>query len=144
MSTLWRLIAKMKFSLALLVEEYFILLTMVRPWKEIDSGLTSLNIYSLYLDSDGQIFAGTNNGVFRSKESTTLTIPERFDLKQNYPNPFNEITFIPYDLSDSVFVELEILNILGQKIETLISQQQKAGEYKVEWQPANVSSGVYI
>jgi len=79
------------------------------------------------------------------------TLPLQFSLSQNYPNPLNPKTTIEYQISLSggirggfPFVQLEIFNILGQKVATLVSEKQPAGRYKVEWDATKFASGVYI
>jgi hypothetical protein len=67
-----------------------------------------------------------------------------FNLKQNYPNPFNPKTVINYQLPITSTVELGIYNILGQKVATLVSGKQQAGNYQVEWDATNFASGVYM
>ncbi len=71
-------------------------------------------------------------------------IPEKYALYQNHPNPFNTTTTIRYDLSEPTDVELSIFNLLGQKIVSLISMRQSAGIYSIEFDAANLSSGVYF
>jgi hypothetical protein len=76
-------------------------------------------------------------------------LPLTFDLKQNYPNPFNPSTVISYQIPGNEFVTLEVYNMLGQKVKTLINQNQEAGYYSVEWDGRNnfgnpVSSGIYL
>lgn len=70
--------------------------------------------------------------------------PEKFCLHQNYPNPFNPSTKIIYDLPDESRVNLKILNVLGQVVETLIDQTQDAGYMIVDWIPGNIASGLYF
>jgi len=77
------------------------------------------------------------------------TIPGQFHLAQNFPNPFNPETVIPYQLAVGAEVDLEVYNILGQRINKLFSGIQKAGEYKFIWDGRNalgrkMASGVYI
>ncbi len=75
-----------------------------------------------------------------------------FVLKQNYPNPFNPTTTISYSLkgpllgqlSVAIRVELSIYNYLGQKVATLISRHQSAGEHKVDWDASGLPSGLYF
>jgi len=61
-----------------------------------------------------------------------------------YPNPFNARTTISYTLSEQAEVTLEIYDILGRRVETLVSQTQPAGLYQTTWNAGNVSSGAYF
>lgn len=70
--------------------------------------------------------------------------PEGFVLHQNYPNPFNPKTVISYQLTALSNVELSVFNALGQKIRTLVDEQQGAGSYAVDFQAANLPSGTYF
>jgi methionine-rich copper-binding protein CopC len=71
-------------------------------------------------------------------------LPAEFRLEQNYPNPFNPVTKIKFAIAAGEKVKLEIFNITGQKITTLLDRKLKAGEYEVEWNAGNVASGVYF
>ena len=71
-------------------------------------------------------------------------IPSDYALQQNYPNPFNPITVIPYQLPKSSFITLEVYNIAGQLIETLVNERRNAGYYTVQWVASKVGSGVYL
>jgi hypothetical protein len=70
--------------------------------------------------------------------------PSQYSLSQNFPNPFNPTTVISYELPMTSEVELSIHNLLGQKVATLITGNQKAGSYQVEWDATDFSSGVYF
>lgn len=77
------------------------------------------------------------------------TLPDEFNLAQNYPNPFNPDTEIRFFLSKSSFVNLEIFNMRGQKIKTLISKSFSAGAFSANWDGTDdfgesVRSGVYM
>lgn len=71
-------------------------------------------------------------------------LPDGFSLSQNYPNPFNPTTKINFSLGQASNVKLNIYNILGQKVATLINQQLKAGSHTVDFNASNLSSGVYF
>lgn len=75
--------------------------------------------------------------------------PQSFSLSQNYPNPFNAGTSLTYQLSEPAQVSIKVLNILGQHVRTLVSQQQPAGVYRINWDAAAdngmaISSGIYL
>ena len=67
-----------------------------------------------------------------------------FNLKQNYPNPFNPSTKIEFTISSGGFVSLDIFNVVGEKVSTLISEEKPQGEYQIVFDSKNnLSSGVY-
>ena len=86
----------------------------------------------------------TDNRVNKIKILKGSLIPKEFVLYQNYPNPFNPVTKIKYGIPKKARVELIIYNVLGEKVTTLVNQQQDAGYYLVEWNGNNISSGVYL
>ncbi len=84
--------------------------------------------------------------VSNEENSTEMT---HFELRQNYPNPFNPVTTISYSLDKRSYVEVEIYNLKGQKINTLVSQNQSEGNHSIKWDGKDlsnhtVSSGVYF
>ena len=85
-------------------------------------------------------------GIFEPSTS----IPGSFILSQNYPNPFNPITEILYELPRASRVTLDVYNVLGQKVNTLVKDKlQEIGTYRVSWDAtdnrgAMVTSGVYF
>ncbi len=72
------------------------------------------------------------------------SLPGEFSLVQNHPNPFNATTTIKYSLPEESNVTIEIYDILGRKIETLISGIQPAGWHSVVWNAENQPSGIYF
>jgi hypothetical protein len=70
--------------------------------------------------------------------------PGDFSLSQNYPNPFNPSTLISYQLTVSSDVILQVFNVLGTEIATLINEYKSAGKYEVEFNAASLPSGVYL
>ncbi|RPI04881.1 MAG: T9SS C-terminal target domain-containing protein [Ignavibacteriae bacterium] len=89
-------------------------------WKFVDLGLTTTAVNS------------------------SSQIPGRFALEQNYPNPFNPTTQINYEIPASSFVTLRIVNILGQTVQTLVSEKQEAGSHPVTFDASRLASGVYF
>jgi hypothetical protein len=76
-------------------------------------------------------------------------LPTTYTLSQNYPNPFNPSTSICFGLPEAAEVRLEVFNLLGQRVVTLLNQQMEAGNHTAEWDSQNelgqaVSSGVYF
>jgi hypothetical protein len=78
----------------------------------------------------------------RSDEPSS--IPSDFALLSNYPNPFNAQTVIQYQLPVSSDVRLEVYNLLGNKVATLVDGEQQAGYRSVTWDASEVSSGIYF
>ena len=70
--------------------------------------------------------------------------PESFSLSQNYPNPFNPVTHIEYQLGKNTSVALKIYDITGREVAVLINKYQQKGNYKIEFDGRNYSSGIYI
>jgi hypothetical protein len=70
--------------------------------------------------------------------------PHDFALRQNRPNPFNPSTEIQYSLAVGADVKLEIYNLTGQCVATLVDQHQLAGPHTAIWTADNVASGVYL
>ncbi len=71
-------------------------------------------------------------------------IPDDFKLYQNFPNPFNPETQIWFDLPRESHVVITIFNILGQRIETILDTELKAGYHKILWNAAKLPSGIYF
>ncbi len=71
-------------------------------------------------------------------------LPEKFELAQNYPNPFNPSTSIKYALPERSYVKLEIINLVGEVVETLVSANMASGIHEIKWNASNFASGVYI
>jgi Secretion system C-terminal sorting domain/HYDIN/CFA65/VesB-like, Ig-like domain/Nidogen-like len=74
-------------------------------------------------------------------------IPETTELQSCYPNPFNPTTIIPFKLSNSEHVTLEVINVLGQRVAVLVNEKLNAGSYQITWNSrdlASLTSGTYF
>jgi hypothetical protein len=97
------------------------------------------------------LFSRPNNFVYvgpTTVELPVMTVTD-FNLGQNYPNPFNPGTSITYDLPKQIDVKLEIFDLLGRHVRTLVEQTQPAGRYAITWDGRNeqgqpVASGTFL
>lgn len=104
-----------------------------------DSRALGMNIYAGMI-----VYDVTGTG-----DDDPPTLPAEFTLQQNYPNPFNPTTHISFALPQAADVTLEIFNVLGQRVRTLLSKPMAAGSYTVTWDGTSaggspVASGVYL
>ena len=95
-----------------------------------------------------RLVAGNPDFVEKNTNGIPLMAME-FELRQNYPNPFNPSTFIYYTIGHSGNVQLEVFNVLGQKVRMLRNELQQIGSYTIEWDGKDeagelVASGVYF
>lgn len=68
----------------------------------------------------------------------------KFELQQNYPNPFNPSTSISYQVPVKNNVTLKIYDVIGNEVAVLVNGEKPAGTYRVNWNAANMPSGVYM
>jgi hypothetical protein len=95
-----------------------------------------------------RLLAGTKDFVERYSAGANL-FPTEYKLAQNYPNPFNPTTTIQYAVPQTGPVKLEIFNVLGQRVKTLVDENQSVSNYTVIWDSKNdhgivMPSGVYF
>jgi hypothetical protein len=74
----------------------------------------------------------------------TVEFNSSFKLHQNYPNPFNPTTNISFNVEEAGFGSLRIYDVLGNLVETIFSKRLTEGEYSIEYDANNLSSGVYF
>lgn len=105
-----------------------------------------------------RIFANVENAVIEITDSSGHSVdyissisehvnslnPNSYKLYQNYPNPFNPVTNISYELRITSYVKLKIFDVNGKEILTLVNEKQNGGDYKVEWDASECSSGIYF
>ena len=116
-----------------------------------DSLKFKYSAYSIGINETGNVFFGSGNGyilgnvsVSGIKNDNRIKIPGNFSLKQNYPNPFNPSTTIEYSIPGNSPVQLKVYNPLGKEVSILVNRYQPAGNYKIEFDAAKLSSGVYF
>ncbi len=76
-------------------------------------------------------------------EEIAGSIPVQYRLAQNYPNPFNPSTTVRYSVPEQSQVKIEIFNMLGQRVTTLVNETHNTGNYEVTWH-ASGASGTYM
>ncbi len=87
-------------------------------------------------------FTANNDYVLLNKDKTI--IPNEIVLYQNYPNPFNPSTIISYSLHQSDFVKVMVYDVLGREVAILVNKEQSSGNYKINFNATNLSSGIYF
>ena len=125
-------------------------------WKTftIKDGLASNDVRDIAVNSKGEVWCATKSGVSKFvKEPAKVILAQtqipHFLAVSSYPNPFNMETNIKIILPQSEFVRVDIYDILGKKIKTLVQNQLSAGPNLLKWDGKNdrgvsVTSGVYI
>jgi hypothetical protein len=99
--------------------------------------------------TEGYIYVGAFGSLLILQFSPTgvsddwSEIPAAFSVAQNHPNPFNSSTVIHYFLPEPSFVSLDVYDILGQRVKTLVSSFQEAGTHQALWDAEGMSSGPY-
>lgn len=92
----------------------------------------------------GCIISGTRYGTILTGAVPVEEINQSFRLSQNFPNPFNPSTWITFSIPSSQHVYLEILDLLGRRITTIVDGVYPAGEQTVEWTSHQAATGVYL
>lgn len=117
----------------------------------IDSASNAVSLYENHGNNP-------NTGVINSQPlsppinitNTTVSVAERrgipaqFAMDQNYPNPFNPSTSIDFALPRQEHVTLDVFNVLGQKVATLVNETRAAGYYTERFEGARLASGIYF
>ncbi len=127
---------------------------LVEGWVRLNSGKPVAGAQVLLFDltdlRSAPVSAVTDEtGYFALALGGSLALPEQFDLGPNYPNPFNPSTVIPYQLPTPMQVRLEVFNILGQRVATLVDGERPAGFHTAHWDATDaagraVAAGVYL
>ncbi len=139
-------------------EEWLVSLLDNETGKTID--LIKERSYTFFYGTKGKISSNSPKGKMSvTQKSSSLStrfslqistpeietsIPKRVYLNQNYPNPFNPVTIIEYGISETSTVKLEIFDVIGRRISTLINNSLAAGNYQYTLSANNLSTGVYF
>ncbi len=130
-------------------------------WEKVAfvKGHGNSNSSKLYSFTDKNLLGGSKfsyrlkqidiDGKFEYSDIIEIEIlPNKYELHQNYPNPFNPSTLIRFSLPEDTQLAINIYNLLGQKVTTLLNKELKAGNHEVNFNTAsagyNLASGVYI
>jgi hypothetical protein len=118
-------------------------------WHTINESMGNVTVADLRFRPDGTLFAATHGrGLFKSSysllDTQNLTSPAMFRLEQNFPNPFNPGTFIRYAIGSRTHVTMQVYNVAGQLVRTLVDQDQFPGSYTVEFDGRGFASGMYL
>lgn len=87
-------------------------------------------------------FDGSYN--YSNEVEANVNAPDRFSLNQNYPNPFNPSTAIEYQIPQSSFVTIKVYDALGKEVVTLVNEEKPAGIHQVNFEPKDLTSGLYL
>ena len=101
--------------------------------RQILSFAVTHSIKAVQLDPEEWVL----KNVFEDLQSSLI-------LQQNYPNPFDQTTRIDYHIPKKIKVKLEVFNLLGQKVETLVDDIKTMGDYRVFWNAGDLPSGAYF
>jgi photosystem II stability/assembly factor-like uncharacterized protein len=119
-------------------------------WGLRNSGLNNSNMLRVIIDYEGRAYASPYAGpVFRSTDLTTNVgenvngFIQNFTLSQNYPNPFNPRTTIKFEIPSTGFVTLEVFDLLGRKVATIVNEKMTQGTYEKTIDGTKISGGVY-
>lgn len=117
--------------------------------SNIGDTVVSVRVLDNHGGSDQQTYTLVVTVPVAIDEPGKPNLTEQFYLEQNYPNPFNPVTAISYYLPRDSEVQIEIFNLLGQNIRTLVNQRKIRGVHQIEWDGRNnagnpVTSGIYI
>ena len=121
-------------------------------WRSVDIALSEYTvpklteIFQMKFDGNGDIFIDNiyfHKGQPVSVEDQELS-PSNFTLEQNYPNPFNPSTKISFSTKNAAQVTLEVYNVMGQKLATLVNGFVNSGNHTVSFDATNFASGMYL
>ncbi len=118
--------------------------TIEVPGQTTNCGWGDADGNTLYITSGDAVYRIRNTLVGVNEDLEDSGHPDKFKLFHNYPNPFNATTNISFTLKEAGFTRVNVLNTVGEKLETLSSRVYEAGRHSIIWDADNINSGVYI
>ena len=118
----------------LLVNKVTNLNWLAEPGESLDLNITEPT-------SQYEVYIGNEENLLDLK---TSLLPESFELLQNYPNPFNPSTVIRYAVAEALQVKIEVYDVMGRRVSTLVNKQEQPGWHTVEFNASKLASGVYL
>jgi hypothetical protein len=115
---------------------------IIRIWNNESQNSMEEDILEIETWLEGDEFYKTNK-ISIVKKLSTIQLPT-FELFQNTPNPFSETTEISFYIPEEAFIEIELFNLLGEKILTVDANSYAAGNQSIVFDKKNLSSGVYF
>jgi hypothetical protein len=117
--------------------------------------VTSKDLYSIHIINQNKAWiTGEKGTLLTTSPGTELFtsinenhegfLPQTISLKQNYPNPFNPTTTISYQIPDAAHVTIQVFNLMGQQVATLVNTKQQAGDHQVSFNATDLASGIYF
>lgn len=114
-------------------------------WQDIDKlGIVVANYSNSVKTGNLNLMLGKTGNAITIRDPKYADLPKQIKIYQNYPNPFNPRTNIDFELPRSAFVELEVFDITGRKVQTLTREFYRLGSYSIPFNAAGLSSGIYI
>ena len=128
-----------------------------RDWQVVGfvKGSGNSNAPKKYSYVDKNLFGGSHfvyrlkqidvDGSFEYSDEVEIeVVPTKYELSQNYPNPFNPSTTIKFSLPENTKVRLDVYNLIGELVKTLVNKELEAGFQKVNFDASGLTSGVYF
>ena len=112
--------------------------TILQDWFGLGSHVVNASLFGFNFQKLGFIASPSPVDVEPSEQ------PAGFDLSQNYPNPFNPTTTIRYTLDHSSHVKLDVFDMQGKKVQTLVDQLHADGSHEIQFDAGGLPSGTYV
>ena|GEM_PF-5892916 len=110
------------------------------PLEEINLAEHALQMFGVSTNNSSSSGEASSIGIIEEMVSN----PVSFGISQNYPNPFNPTTTISYQLANNSHVRLTVWNMLGQRVATLVDENEQRGVHHVTFDASQLASGIYL